>query len=251
MQVDIFQGHNVRTEVKNNEVWFALQDVLDVLGSGRARDVLPRIKESYRDIIAVDTGYGIKQVHFVNERGLIRVFQSSRSPLVEPFQDWADERVEQLMQGKTVNATGPVGEDALIAQAMNILDMRVKRLELENQQMKPLADAYQDFLGATGLISMKRASDLLTEAGVPIGRNSLFKELERLGWIYRESGAWVPMESKKRQGLITAKAQTRPDYASIIPGVRKLADPKIHLTPKGLHRLRELLLPPMKIEQVA
>lgn len=251
MQVDIFQGHNVRTEVKNDEVWFALQDVLDVLGSGRARDVLPRIKESYRDIIAVDTGYGIKQVHFVNERGLIRVFQSSRSPLVEPFQDWADERVEQLMQGKTVNAAGPVGEDALIAQAMNILDMRVKRLELENQQMKPLADAYQDFLGATGLISMKRASDLLTEAGVPIGRNSLFKELERLGWIYRESGAWVPMESKKRQGLITAKAQTRPDYASIIPGVRKLADPKIHLTPKGLHRLRELLLPPIQIEQVA
>lgn len=252
MQVDIFRGHNVRTEVINDKVWFSNSDVCAVLGSSSPHKVIERVREGERKIVPVIDSLGRTQdAWFISERGLIRVLQTSRSPLAEPFQDWADERVEQLMQGKTINAAGPVGEDALIAQAMNILDMRVKRLELENQQMKPLADAYQDFLGATGLISMKRASDLLTEAGVPIGRNSLFKELERLGWIYRESGAWVPMESKKRQGLITAKAQTRPDYASIIPGVRKLADPKIHLTPKGLHRLRELLLPPMQIEQVA
>ncbi len=252
MQVDIFQGHNVRTEVVNDRLTFCVKDTCEILGDANPSNVVKRIRERDLHKVEVTDSLGRPQATwFTTERGLIRILQTSRSPLAEPFQDWADERVEQLMQGKTVNAAGPVGEDALIAQAMNILDMRVKRLELENQQMKPLADAYQDFLGATGLISMKRASDLLTEAGVPIGRNSLFKELERLGWIYRESGAWVPMESKKRQGLITAKAQTRPDYASIIPGVRKLADPKIHLTPKGLHRLRELLLPPMQIEQVA
>lgn len=65
------------------------------------------------------------------------------------------------------------------------------------------------------------------------------------GWIYREGGAWVPKEIYKKQGLITAKAQTRPDYSAIFPGARKLASPKIHLTPKGLHKLRIQLLPPI------
>lgn len=157
MRIEIFQGHNVRTEVKNNEVWFALQDVLDVLGSGRARDVLPRIKESYRDIIAVDTGYGIKQVHFVNERGLIRVFQSSRSPLVEPFQDWADERVEQLMRGKTVNAAGtvlPIGQELLALAVLEAQQMITEKDRLLEEQ-RPSVEYVQNCVLADDVITVK------------------------------------------------------------------------------------------------
>lgn len=128
---------------------------------------------------------------------------------------------------------------------------KAERLAAENRELAPKAKAYDDFMGATGLFSVKKAADLLTSAGVKIGRNTLFEKLSEIGWIYREGGAWVPKEAYKKQGLITAKAQTRPDYSAIIPGARKLASPKIHLTPKGLHKLRGLLLPPLGEYEVA
>lgn len=109
-----------------------------------------------------------------------------------------------------------------------------------------MAKAYEDFLGATGFVDCKQASVLLTKAGIKIGRNQLFEKLVELRWIYPVKGGYAPMRDKELQGLISAQAQTRPDWAN--PGQRKVAAPKILISAKGSHKLRDLLLPPMDIE---
>lgn len=250
MQVDIFQGHNVRTEIKDEEVWFGLQDVLDVLNSGRARDVVKWLKESYRETFAVDTGFGVKNVWFVSERGLIRVLNSSNSPLAEPFQDWADERVEQLMRGKTVNAAGEVGksEDALILDAMKILSTRVEKLQLENAELKPKAQKFDEFMGAKGSVSVGDAAKLLTRSGIVTGEKRLFDFLDTdAHWTSKNKLTRKRriMQSSIERGLLEYKAQS---YEHPKTGERIVTDPQIRVTPKGLHKLRELMLPPMDIE---
>lgn len=80
MQVDIFHGHNVRTEVKDGKVWFAIPDVAAVLGIKNSRDVASRPREKDVDIIYTHTNGGQQGINFVNERGLIRILQTSRSP---------------------------------------------------------------------------------------------------------------------------------------------------------------------------
>lgn len=250
MQVDIFKGHNVRTEVRNNKVWFALQDVLDVLQSGRARDIVPRLRENDRDFIAVIDSMGREQnAWFINERGLIRVLQTSRSPLVESFQDWADERVEQLLNGKTVNAAGVTteSEDALVMRAIGILQTRLDAQAKELETARPKAQAYDEFLGATGYVDAKQASVLLKRAGIDIGRNQLLDRLVDIGWTYRVRGGYAPNVRYENQGLLSGQAQTRPDWKN--PGTRKLCEAnKIIISPKGLHKLRAILLPPMDVE---
>lgn len=250
MQVDIFHGHNVRTEVIDSKVWFNNSDVCAVLGSSSPHKVIDRVKEGERKIVPVIDSMGRTQdAWFISERGLIRILQTSRSPLAEPFQDWADERVEQLMRGKTVDAAGLVGEDELIAKAMNILDMRVKRLELENQQMKPKADAFDTFLDAKGSVDVQRAAQLLNRAGIQTGQQRLFEYLDSIKWTSKPFGrSRRAMQRAVEQKLIELKAT---GYEHPRTGEWVVKDPQIRITPKGLHKLREMMLPPLEIEVAA
>lgn len=252
MQVDIFQGHNVRTEVIDEKIYFALADVCAILEIANVGNVKSRLKKSYIRIVDVWSTEQNRSypTTFVNERGLIRVLQTSRSPLVESFQDWADERVEQLMRGKTVNASGvvPQNEDALILDAMKILSTRVEKLQLENAELKPKAKERDDFMGARGSVSVGDAAKLLTRSGIVTGEKRLFDFLDTdAHWTSKNKLTRKRriMQSSIERGLLEYKAQS---YEHPKTGERIVTDPQIRVTPKGLHKLRELLLPPMDIE---
>lgn len=248
MQVDVFKGHNVRTDIQNGNLIFALADVCAVLGDANPSNVVKRIRERDLHKVEATDALGRKQLAwFVNERGLIRVLQTSRSPLVESFQDWADERVEQLLQGKTVNAAGtvPQSEDALILDAMKILSTRVEKLQLENAALKPKAEEWDTFLGARGSFDVRHSAQLLTRAGIEIGQARLFNKLDELKWTSKRWGKRHAMQRVIEQGLIELKAT---GYTHPKTGEYIAKDPQIRITPKGLHKLRELLLPPMDVE---
>ncbi|QNV38742.1 phage antirepressor KilAC domain-containing protein [Rothia terrae] len=249
IQVLDFQGHGVRTEVRDNKLTFALSDVCSVLGDANPSNVVKRVRESSLHIVEVDTGYGVKPMNFVDERGLIRILQTSRSPLVESFQDWADERVEQLLSGKTVNAAGVVGgEDAIIAQAMGILDARVKAAEHALAIAAPKAQVYDDYMTSDGSHSVAQAAGLLTQSGIVIGQTRLFAFLDNIKWTYKRGKTRQIMQYAREQGLLVYRARTYPDP---ITGERKTADPQIRVTPKGLEKLRIKLLPPLTEELAA
>lgn len=240
--LDFFEGHRVRTAVKGEKVLFALQDVLNVLGAGRARDVLSRLKERDRDIIAVtDSLNRVQETWFVTERGLIRVLQTSRSPLAEAFQDWADERVEQLLQGKTVNATGELSRMDLLKMAMEAEKERLA-LEARTRELEPKAEVYDDFLTSEGSYSVGDAAKVLNRAGISTGQTRLFTYLDSIGWTYYQGGERRIKQTALETGYLTAKAQS---YYDNNAGVRKVTTPQVRVTPKGLEKLRALLLPPI------
>lgn len=212
MQVDIFQGYNVRTEVKNGAVLFNLSDVHTALGVGKPADTVNRLKESYVDTIDTPTQFGVKPMHYVTERGLIRVLQTSRSPKAGEFQDWADERVEQLMRGHTVNAGGIVAaaesDDALILRAITTLQTRLAEQAEELQATRPKAAVYDKVLTPDhtfGLRDLTKAvrdkypvneadiKRLLTQKGIiiPSRRLDVYSDAITKGYaVRRPSGRW-------------------------------------------------------------
>lgn len=251
MQVEIFQGHNVRTEIINHKVWFNNTDVCAVLGSSSPHKVIERVKEAERKIIPIRNERGeMRDAWFISERGLIRVLQTSRSPLAEPFQDWADERVEQLLQGKIINAAGevPTGE-ALIALAVVEAQKMLAQKDREIAELKPKADGYDVFLDARGSVDVQRAAQLLTRSGIATGQTRLFNYLDEIKWTSKPLGrSRRAMQRAVEQKLIELKAT---GYEHPRTGEWIVKEPQIRITPKGLHKLRELLLPPIQIDEAA
>lgn len=212
MQVDIFHGHAVRTEVKNNRVWFNLTDVHNVLGAGKPADTVTRLNPRHVDTIDTLTTGGVQGMHYVSERGLIRVLQTSRSPKAGEFQDWADERVEQLLGGHTVNAGGIVvaaeSDDALILRAITTLQTRLAEQAEELQATRPKAAVYDKVLTPDhtfGLRDLTKAvrdkypvneadiKRLLTQKGIiiPSRRLDVYSDAITKGYaVRRPSGKW-------------------------------------------------------------
>ncbi|NCB78361.1 MAG: hypothetical protein EOM42_14985, partial [Negativicutes bacterium] len=179
-----------------------------------------------------------------------RVLQTSRSPKAGEFQDWADERVEQLLGGHTVNAAGVVGEsdDALILRAFTTLQTRVAEQAKELEVARPKVAAYEEFMGARGSVSVGDAAKLLTRSGIVTGEKRLFDFLDcDAHWTSKNKLTRKRriMQTAVERGLLEYKAQS---YEHPRTGERVVTDPQIRVTPKGLHKLRELLLPPMDIE---
>lgn len=187
MQVDIFQGHNVRTEIKNGNLTFALTDVCTVLGDANPSNVVKRIRERDLHKVEVTDSLGRRQLAwFVNERGLIRVLQTSRSPRVESFQAWADERVEQLMQGKTVNAAGVTdeSEDALVMRAISILQTRLDAQEKELETARPKASIYDRVLTPEHTFGFRQMCSHLREY-FPVNEEDVKRVLRERGLLHK------------------------------------------------------------------
>lgn len=84
-----FEDHEIRTVIKDEETWFALVDVCNILGIKNSRDVYDRLDEDERDGVDFTDTIGRNQtMQAVNEPGLYHVILTSNSEKVKPFRRW-------------------------------------------------------------------------------------------------------------------------------------------------------------------
>ena len=88
-----YKEKTVRTQFINNEPYFCLKDVCDILGIVRSRDVISRLDIKGAVLTGTLTNSGEQQSYFVNEPNLYRVIFSSVKPEAKNFQDWVFEDV--------------------------------------------------------------------------------------------------------------------------------------------------------------
>lgn len=191
MTIEIFKGHNVRIEIKDDKVWFAIADIAKVLGVKNGRELASRPRQKDVDNIDTLTNGGKQKMQFVNERGLIRILQTSRSPLAEPFQDWADERVEQMLHGKTVNAGGVVeeSEDAIILRAINTLQARVEEQKKELEEARPKVEVHDKVLDPGSSLGFRQVASTLRDDYPDLTEPELKRIMREDGLIYKNSVA--------------------------------------------------------------
>jgi hypothetical protein len=107
----VFKGKEIRRTLHNDEWWFAIVDVVDVLTdsvdpSGYIKDMRRRDAElgkgwgQIATPLSIDTPGGKQRVNCANTEGLFRIIQSIPSPKAEPFKRWLAkvgyERVQEI-----------------------------------------------------------------------------------------------------------------------------------------------------------
>lgn len=249
LQVFNFNGLELRGKLIDDEPMFVLSDVVKALGLTTAARVAERLREKGVSKTHIPTGGGNQLMTVIDEGNLYRVIMRSNSPVAEPFESWvADEVLPAIRKTGSYNAQLELPKS--YSEALRELATTVEakeRLELENKTLKPKAKELDEFMGARGTFSAEQAAKLLCRSGINTGQNRLLKYMDSIGWTSK-ANRFAPRRAVQRfveQRLIDVQATKykHPKTGEIVVG-----DPKIVITPKGLHKLRELMLPPMDIE---
>ncbi|EKD25933.1 MAG: hypothetical protein ACD_79C01434G0002 [uncultured bacterium] len=110
-QIAIFKGKKIRKTIHNNEWWFVINDVVELLTdsvqvSGYIKDMRRRDEELNKGWgqiatpLPIQTSGGIQSLNCANTEGIFRLIQSIPSPKAEPFKRWLAkvgyERVQEI-----------------------------------------------------------------------------------------------------------------------------------------------------------
>ena len=110
-KIAIFQKKEIRKIIYNNEWWFVIVDIIEVLTDsqnpkGYLKDMKRRDKEfskgwgQFATPLSIETAGGIQKMSCANTEGVFRLIQSIPSPKAEPFKRWLAkvgyERIQEI-----------------------------------------------------------------------------------------------------------------------------------------------------------
>lgn len=231
----------VRTMSINDEPWFVLKDVCDVLGLSTPARVAERLdSDEVSQAHLIDSVGRSQEMTIISESGLYNVILRSDKPEAKPFRKWVTAVVLPSIRknGGYIAGQEELSPQELMAKALLVAqktltdrDARIKELTAQNQIMQPKAE-YFDELVARNLLTNFR--ETAKELGI--------KEKDFVGWllehkyIYRDQKNKLMPYAAKNNGLFEVKERTgrHNDWA----GTQTL------ITPKGRETFRLLCKEP-------
>lgn len=149
LEVFDYQGQQVRTDYKDEAVWFVAADVCRVLDIINPTMAVGRLDDDEKGLSSIETLGGNQQMVVVNEAGLYSLILTSRKPQAKEFKRWVTHDVLPSIRKHGLYAIDDVLEnpDLLIKALTELKKEREekKRLELENavkaQQMSQYVEA--------------------------------------------------------------------------------------------------------------
>jgi len=107
----VFEGREIRHTWNNNEWWFVLEDIVQILTDSRdPKQYIQKMKKRDETLakgwvqivhtLVVDTVGGKQKMNCINTEGAFRIIQSIPSPKAEPFKRWLAkvgyERIQEI-----------------------------------------------------------------------------------------------------------------------------------------------------------
>lgn len=137
--------------------------------------------------------------------------------------------------------TAPKGAELLALAVLEAQQMLATK-DAQIAELEPRAGAWDDLASAEGDYSVADAAKMLCRAGIDTGRDRLFRTLQEIGWLYRQSGRLQARQRVVDRGYLRHKAQSHrhPDTDEIIVDA-----PQVRVTVKGIERLRIRMLEPI------
>ena len=168
---------SVRIIEREDEVWFVGKDVAAALGYERpTKAVKDHVDDEDKDEIPIQDSIGRSQnTPIINESGLYSLVLSSKLPAAKQFKRWiTKEVIPSIRKTGGYFATPKTYVEAL--RALADAEEEKERLALENEEMKPKADFYDDVTGSSDTIEIGEVAKVLN---CGIGRNKLFDFLRK------------------------------------------------------------------------
>lgn len=188
----------VRTAVVNGEPLFCLSDVCKALDIANAGNVKNRLSEKGIHNVDTLTSGGVQNMIYINESNLYKVIFQSRKESAERFTDWVTSDVlPSIRKNGSYNLPGTYKE---ALQQLLIQVEENERLALENSEMKPKAEYFDDLVDRNLLTSFR---DTAKELGVK--QKEFIQFLMNKKYIYRDQKGQLRPYADKNNGLFELK----------------------------------------------
>lgn len=212
-----FENREVRTVIVENEPWFVLKDVCDVLELGNSRMVADRLDDDEKGVSLIDTPGGKQNMTIVNESGLYNVILRSDKPQAKPFRKWATSEVLPSIRKHGAYMTAETIEKTLtdpdfiiqLATTLKEEQAKVKELIIDNEIMKPKALFADSVSASEDTVLIKELSVILKQNGIDIGQNRLFELLREEGYLISRRGDSFNLPTQKSLDLGIMKIKKR------------------------------------------
>lgn len=217
----------VRTVVVDGEPWFVGKDVAEALGYSNSRKaLLDHVDDEDKGVTNCDTLGGNQNLTIINESGVYALIFGSKLPNAKKFKHWVTSEVLP-----SIRKTGSYNLPGTYKEALQQLLIQVEeneRLALENSEMKPKAEYFDDLVDRKLLTNFR---DTAKELGVKPKKFLDF--LEDKKYIYRDAQGTIKPYSDKNDGLFELK-EYKGRYSSH-------AGQQTLVTPRGREVFRLLL----------
>ena len=231
LQVFKFNDNEVRTTVINDEPWFVLKDLCEILNLSNPTAVAERLDDDER------TKFNLGrqgETNIVNESGLYTVILRSDKPQAKQFRKWVTNEVLPTIRKHGAYMTEQTLEQALTSpdfliklatelkeeqEKRKALEVRNSTLLLENEIMQPKAAYFDDLVDRNLLTSIRETAK---ELGVK--ERQFIKRLIEDKYLYRNKKGVLMPYADKNDGLFELKEYVSENNRW--KGVQTLVTPK-------------------------
>lgn len=211
LEIFDYRGQKVRTDSKDDAVWFVAADVCRVLDLGNTAMAVERLDADEKGISIIDTPGGNQQMVVVNEAGLYALILTSRKPQAKEFKRWVTHEVLPSIRKRGLYAVDEVlkNPDLLISALVELKKERAekKRLELENAvkaqqiaELQPKASYYDVVLSCPDLVTI---TQIAKDFGMSAKKlNQILKEKKVQ---FKQGKTWFLYQKYAEQGYTQSK----------------------------------------------
>ena len=165
----------IRTIVKNDDVWFVGKDVAEALGySNASKAVSVHVDNEDKEFLMINIAdtqngnvpIGQTKTAFINESGLYSLVLSSKLPTAKKFKRWVTSEVLPAIHKNGIYMTDNIAQQAVnnpmefLARAVLVANEQISKLKAENQmqaqqiaEFKPKAEYVDVILQSTGTVT--------------------------------------------------------------------------------------------------
>ena len=218
LQVLLYEGNQVRTVERDNEIWWVLKDICDVLEMSNPSMIAERLDEDEKAKIDPKQYLGSRSnepITIVSESGLYNVILLSRKSEAKKFKRWVTHEVLP-----TIRRHGAYVTPAKLEEIMNDPDSWIRvltalkeeraakeRLQIEAAENKPKVVFADAVSVSDGTILIGELAKILKGNGIEIGQNRLFERLRQDGYLIKRKGTDynAPTQKAMELGLFRVK----------------------------------------------
>lgn len=243
-----YNNSEVRTVTINNEPWWVLKDVCNILEIKNHKEIPNRLEadEVGRfDLPHPQNNEKALEMVCINESGLYSVILRSDKPQAKPFRKWVTSEVLPSIRRHGAYMTAEAIErtlsdpDFIIQLATTLkteqeknkqLEVKVSALTIDNQIMQPKADYFDELVDRNLLTGIRE-----TAKELKIKQKVFVNFLLDRKYLYRDKhGKLMPYAKHIENGLFELK-----EFANEKTG---FSSTQVFITPKGKETFRLLLI---------
>lgn len=205
----------VRTVLKDEDIWFVARDVCDAIEIDLSQT--RRLDDDEKGLHSIQTLGGTQKVAVVNEAGLYSLILGSRKHEAKQFKRWITHEVIPSIRKHGTYMTPETIEqvllnpDTIIKIATQLKEEQSKRAAAEKtiEEQKPKVLFAEAVSASNTSILIGELSKILKQNGVEIGQNRLFQWLRDNGYLgKRGEQRNLPTQKSMEMGLFEIKKST-------------------------------------------